>query len=67
MTSDPFAEFEVDPEELRKQWGGEAGETAAKPNGVDGDGWGDPDMRVARMRRRDPAPLPIEIFGPWAD
>jgi hypothetical protein len=67
VTRDPFEEFEVDPEELRKQWGdpGEDDATATNPNGSDGGGWGDPDMGILRLRRRDPPALPIGVFGDY--
>jgi hypothetical protein len=67
LSGDPFDKYEVDPEALRKLWG-ETAETAApaKPNGLDSDEWGTPDMGVLRQRRRDPVPLPIEVFKkPW--
>jgi hypothetical protein len=49
-------EYDVDPEEWRKQfWSADAGDKAdAKPqgDGADSDGWGQPDMGVLRLRRR---------------
>jgi hypothetical protein len=61
-------EFDVDPEEWRKQfWGDDANadDTAAKPkqkpNGADH--WDAPDMGVLRLRRRPPPALPLEVFG----
>jgi hypothetical protein len=61
---------EVDPEELRKQFWGDA-DTAdtAKPNGAGAGDWGEPDMEVLRLHRRAPPRFPIEVFGdtwgPW--
>jgi hypothetical protein len=61
-------EFDVDPEEWRKQFWGE--DTAAKTdaekpkgNGADSDGWGEPDMGMLQQRRRPPPVLPLEVFG----
>jgi hypothetical protein len=59
-------EFDVDPEEWRKQfWGNDAApsDTQAKPNGADKSAWGTPDMEVLRLRRRPPPALPLEVFG----
>ena len=60
-------EYDVDPEEWRKQfWSADAGDKAdAKPKGdcADSDGWGEPDMGVLRLRRRPPPALPLEVFG----
>jgi len=60
-------EFDVDPEEWRKQfWGDDAStktDTAPKGNGADSDGWSEPDMGVLRLRRRPPPALPLEVFG----
>ena len=60
----------VDSEAWRKQfWDAEAEPKAKtdtgkpKGNGVDGSGWGEPDMGVLRLRRRPPPPLPLEVFG----
>jgi hypothetical protein len=60
--------FDADPEAWRKQfWGDDGapgpGDAAAKPNGADSDGWGEPDMGVLRLRRRPPPALPLEVFG----
>jgi hypothetical protein len=39
----------------------------AAANGADSGDWGEHDMRVLRLRRRDPVRLPIEVFGDeWA-
>jgi hypothetical protein len=60
-------EFDVDPEEWRKQfWSDDASAKAdatPKGNGADSGGWGEPDMGVLRLRRRPPPPLPLEVFG----
>jgi hypothetical protein len=60
-------QFDVDPEEWRKQfWGNDASAKAAtqpKRDGTDSDGWGEPDMGVLRLRRRPPPALPLEVFG----
>jgi len=64
-------EFDVDPEELRKQFWGDATTdvgatdvgTTPIPNGADESGWAAPDLSVLRLRRRDPPPLPLEVFG----
>ena len=60
-------QFDVDPEEWRKQfWGNDASAKAAtdsKGNGADSDTWDEPDMGVLRLRRRPPPALPIELFG----
>jgi hypothetical protein len=40
-----------------------AKEAGIKTNGLDREGWADPDMGVLRLRRRDPVPLPVEVFG----
>jgi hypothetical protein len=60
-------QFDVDPEEWRKQfWGNDASAkaaTEAKGNGADSDTWDEPDMGVLRLRRRPPPALPIELFG----
>ncbi len=59
-------QFDVDPEEWRKQfWGNDAGpsDATAKPNGPGSDDWGEPDMGVLRLRRRPPPALPLEVFG----
>ena len=48
-------QFDVDPEEWRKQfWGNDASAktaTESKGNGADSGGWGEPDMGVLRLRR----------------
>jgi uncharacterized protein DUF3987 len=64
-------QFEVDPEEWRKQfWSDDADDKAAakpKGEGADSEGWGEPDMGVLRLRRRPPPALPLEVFGdPWS-
>jgi hypothetical protein len=60
-------QFDVDPEEWRKQfWGNDASAKAAtesKGNGADSDSWDEPDMGVLRLRRRPPPALPLEVFG----
>jgi hypothetical protein len=68
-------EFDVDPEEWRKQfWDDDASAKAGvkasakadatpKGNGVDGSGWGEPYMGVLQLRRRRPPALPLEVFG----
>jgi hypothetical protein len=71
-SDDPFAVFGTTAEALRERERLRAAEKAAKaatakPNGFDSDAWSAPDMGVLRQRRRDPVPLPIEIFGEqWA-
>src|SRR5215469_15483041 len=63
----------MDPEELARRYGPAeiGGEGPTEPNGptADGQDWGAPDMGVLRLRRREPPPLPLEIFGdkwgPW--
>lgn len=69
---DPFSEFSIDEEVLKEFQGGDtpgAGTSGPKPNGLDVDGWPDPDIGVLRLRRRPPPPLPLEVFGeiwgPW--
>ena len=62
-------EFDVDPNEWRKQfWSEDASANAGakadakqKPNGADH--WDPPDMGILRMRRRPPPVLPLEVFG----
>jgi hypothetical protein len=69
----PGSEFVVDPELLKMFGDGEKSD--AKPDAGNGEdvspganGWGKPFLEVMRLRRRDPPPLPLEVFGePWAD
>ena len=60
-------EFDVDPDEWRKQfWSDDASAKAdatPKGNGADSSGWGEPYMGVLRLRRRPPPALPLEVFG----
>ena len=60
-------EFDVDPEEWRKQfWSDDASAKAdatPKGNGADSSGWGEPYMGVLWLRRRPPPALPLEVFG----
>jgi hypothetical protein len=57
---------EVDPDDLRKQFWGDADNadtTTAKPNGSGSADWRDPDMSVLRLRRRPSPALPLQVFG----
>jgi hypothetical protein len=61
-------EFDVDPEDWRKQFwddvgSGDKADIKTKGNGADRDGWAEPDMGVLRLRRRPPPELPLEVFG----
>ena len=59
-------QFDVDPEEWRKQFWGNGqrqGRHGVKGNGADSDTWDKPDMGVLRLRRRPAPALPIELFG----
>jgi hypothetical protein len=48
--------------------GNDGGKAAAKPNGPDSSDWGEPDMGVLRLRRRDPPTLPLEVLGDrWSE
>jgi hypothetical protein len=55
MSDDPFAEFEVDPEELRKQQWGVTGETAIRANGQTE--WPEPQPLTAPRELEQPYPV----------
>ena len=60
-------EYDVDPEEWRKQfWGAGAGDkTDAKPkgDGAHSDGWAEPDMGVLRLRRPREVRRALELLA----
>ena len=62
---DPLSAFRIDPEELERAILEGASPDATKANGptAGAQDWGDPDMGVLRLRRRDPPVFPIEVFG----
>ena len=41
--------------------------TPPGPEAGHSSGWPEPDLSLLRRGRRQPPPLPLDVFGPWAD